>query len=609
MQTARPSVVRLAAITALLAAVVLAFLVVRQPALAATKARPAWVVPETLNVRSGPREESKKIGTLSRGTKVYVTAFANKFCWCKLPSGSYGWVAEWLLQFSADKGRALAASSTGKTTTSTSGSPPAWINVSEANVRSGPGLGHSSYGTLTKGTKVYVMDRRGDWVKCKTPGGAGWVRRDLLEYDVARGRQLASANGGAKAATAPANGGSSTPTRKAFVAEDKVVLRSGPGTSHSPKATLVKGQTLYVYEKQGQWVKAAVHGGTRGWVAGWLIKYEGASGGGSSAGKSATPEVARVDRELTAWVTADTALVRSNPSTESGVKFRLSQGTKVKVAAVSGHWCKIRTASGNYGWIAGWLVKFLPPGQAVTAVEGGQKVEVHVGWVARPEVNLRAGPGTEHKELGEAKLGTRVIIIGRQDDWYKVALEDGSIGWMAARLIDTRAERLQRRQLAEARNSPSVRTHLASARIAAPKDFPDPTASESSGAGDGSGLGSSLIATAMKYLGCSYVSGGSGPSGFDCSGFVSYVHRRHGISVSRSSRSLFHQGSPVSRNDLQPGDVVFFERTYRAGISHVGLYIGNGKFIHASNHRGGVKITDLDSDYYASRYVGARRMY
>lgn len=581
----------------------------RQPAFAATKARPAWVIPETLNVRSGPREESKKIGALSRGTKVYVTAFSNNFCWCKLPSGSYGWVAEWLLQFSADKGRALAASSGTKTATSTSGSPPAWINVSEANVRSGPGLGHSSYGTLSKGTKIYVMDRRGEWTKCKTPGGAGWVRGDLLEYDVARGRQLASANGGAKVASAPASKPSSTSTKKAYVAEDKVVLRSGPGTSHDPKATLVKGQTLYVSAKQGQWVKATVHGGTSGWVAGWLVKYDGGASTGSGGSKPTSPEVARMDRELAAWVTADTALVRSNPSTESGVKFRLSQGTKVKVAAVSGHWCKIRTASGNYGWIAGWLVKFVPPGQAVTAAEGGEKVEVHVGWVARPEVNLRAGPGTDQKELGEAKLGTRVIIIGKQADWYKVALEDGSIGWMAARLIDTRAERLQRRQLAEARNSPTVRTQLTSTRAKAPVDFPDPTSSGSSSGGNGSGVGGSLISTAMKYLGCSYVSGGSGPSGFDCSGFVSYVHRRHGISVSRSSRSLFHQGSPVSRNDLQAGDVVFFERTYRAGISHVGLYIGGGKFIHAANRRGGVKITDLDSDYYASRYVGARRMY
>jgi cell wall-associated NlpC family hydrolase len=87
------------------------------------------------------------------------------------------------------------------------------------------------------------------------------------------------------------------------------------------------------------------------------------------------------------------------------------------------------------------------------------------------------------------------------------------------------------------------------------------------------------------------------------------VHRRHGIGVSRSSVSLFHQGTPISRDDLQPGDVLFFERTYRRGISHVGMYIGNGKFIHAANHRGGVKITELESDYYASRYVGARRMY
>jgi cell wall-associated NlpC family hydrolase len=82
-----------------------------------------------------------------------------------------------------------------------------------------------------------------------------------------------------------------------------------------------------------------------------------------------------------------------------------------------------------------------------------------------------------------------------------------------------------------------------------------------------------------------------------------------GIGVSRSSRSLFHEGTPISRGDLQSGDVVFFRDTYRSGISHVGLYIGGGRFIHASNHRGGVKITALDSDYYASKYVGARRMY
>lgn len=602
----------------LLAALAIAFLLLPLtvgPALAAKKARAAWVIPETLNVRSGPREESKKIGSLTRGTKVYVTAFSNRFCWCKLPSGGYGWVAEWLLQFSADKGREMAATAKPATPTKAAGNPPAWIQATTVNVRSGPGLGAASRGQLSQGDKVYVIARQGDWVKCKTPGGSGWVRGDLLEYDISRGRKLAGAGSGAapaKAATAP----SAAHVRKAYVLEEKATLRSGPGSSRSKKATLVKGQTLYVYGQQGQWVKAAVHGGARGWIAGWLIKYdqpEAKSGG--NVGGGGTPQVARMDKTLNAWVTADTATVRERPSTEAKSKFKLQQGVNVKVGAVSGHWCRIRTASGNWGWVAGWLIKFVPPGQAVTASEGGEKVEVKVGWVARPVVNLRSAPSTEASQVTEAPLGTRLLIIGKKGDWFKVALEEGSIGWMSARLVDTREERRVRAQLAQADSSSSQSTgrHLASAHVDLPVDFPSPTAAgqdtSDSQTPEGTGIGGSLIRTAMKYLGSDYVSGGSGPGGFDCSGFVSYVHRRHGIGVSRSSVSLFHQGTPISRDDLQPGDVLFFERTYRRGISHVGMYIGNGKFIHAANHRGGVKITELESDYYASRYVGARRMY
>jgi N-acetylmuramoyl-L-alanine amidase len=593
------------------AALLIVVLVLGGSAHAAQKARPAWVIPESLNVRSGPRSESKVIAALTRGTKVYVTGFANKWCWCKLPSGRFGWVAEWLLQFSADKGRQIAVVSGARPATATRGRPPAWIGVSEANVRGGPGLGADSRGTLTQGTKVYILDRRGDWTKCKTPGGSGWVRGDLLVYDMSEGRKLAAA-GGARAAAAPAPApGKPGAVRKAYVLEEKVTLRSGPGSSRPRKAALVRGQTLYVYGRKGQWVKAAVHGGARGWVAEWLIKYDTSSGGGGGGAKPAgTGQVARMDRELAAWVTADSALVRRNPTTESEVKFRLGQGTKVKVAALSGHWCKVRVASGRWGWMAGQLVKFVPPGQHVTATEGGERVEVHVGWVARPVVNLRAAPDTDADQLTEAPLGTRLVIIGKKSDWYKVALEDGSVGWMSANYIDTREERLRRKQLAESGDGTSPPAHLASAHVATPTDFPSPTAPEGpSGSDSGSGLGSSLIATAMKYLGCSYVSGGSGPGGFDCSGFVSYVHRVQGIGVSRSSRSLFHEGTPISRDDLQPGDVLFFKNTYRSGISHVGLYMGGGKFIHAANHRGGVKITELDSDYYASKYVGARRMY
>lgn len=594
-------------------AVIFALLWVMIPALeAAPKPRPAWVIPETLNVRSGPRETSRKIGTLSRGTKVYVTAFANKWCWASLPGGEKGWIAEWLLQFSADKGRELAASTKPAAATTPKGNPPAWVGVTAANVRSGPGLGGKSFGTLSSGTKVYVLERKGEWVRVKTPGGAGWIRSDLLEFNISAGQKLAAASGNSATAAKPATT-ASTPSAKAYVTGEKVILRSGPGSRFDKKATLIKGQTLYISGSQDQWRKVTVHGGASGWVAAWLIKQETQSSAPAVAsGNGSTPEVSRTDKVLTAWVTAETANVRHGPSSESKAKFQLKQGTKVQVAAVSGHWCKIRTASGNYGWLAGWLIKFVPPGQTITATEAGEKVEVNVGWVARPTVNLRSGPGTDTEAIGEASLGTRIIIIGKNADWYKVALEDGSIGWMSARLVDTRAERIRRKQVASTAGSSGNGSSLSRASLnASARDFPSPTVTdpdEGAPAGEG-GLGTNLVATARRFLGANYVSGGSSPGGFDCSGFVSYVHRRHGINVSRSSRALFKQGSPVSRDDLQPGDVLFFERTYRSGISHVGLYLGNGKFIHAANHRGGVKITDVDSDYYASRYVGARRMY
>jgi cell wall-associated NlpC family hydrolase len=577
------------------------------PARAASP-KPAWVIPETLNVRSGPRQESKKIGSLSRGAKVYVLSFSNKWCWCSLPGGGKGWIAEWLLQFSADKGRALAQSRRAASPVAAAkGTPPAWINVSAANVRSAPGLGGKSYGTLDSGTKIYVLGRQGDWVKCKTPGGSGWVRGDLLEYNVSAGRKLAAAGGAALQPAQAPKPTASTSTHKAFVIEDKVTLRSGPGSRFDKKATVVKGQTLYVSGSKDQWRKVTVHGGHSGWVAAWLIKEDKPRSAPASGG---TPEVARTDKVLTAWVTATTAHVRERPSCESRAKFQVKQGTKVQVAAVSGHWCKVRTMSGNYGWIAGWLIKFVPPGSAITATEAGEKVEVNVGWVARPVVNLRTGPSTESPTSGEAKLSTRVLIIGKKPGWYKVVLDDGSIGWMASRLIDTRAERQVRHRAVTGEDS-STTSAVERVSNTGQEDFPSPTAE--GGSGDDScqpnSVGGRLVATARKYLGAAYISGSSRPGAFDCSGFTSYVHRVHGIGISRSSRTQFREGSPVARDDLQPGDVLFFENTYRRGISHVGLYMGGGRFIHAANHSCGVKITDLDDNYYARRYVGARRMY
>jgi peptidoglycan DL-endopeptidase CwlO len=111
-----------------------------------------------------------------------------------------------------------------------------------------------------------------------------------------------------------------------------------------------------------------------------------------------------------------------------------------------------------------------------------------------------------------------------------------------------------------------------------------------------------VVGIAMRYLGVPYVWGGSSPSGFDCSGLVSYVFAQIGVSLPHSSYSQFGIGTPVSIGELQPGDLVFF-----TGASHVGIYIGGGQFIHAPHTGDVVKISSL-SGYYSANFAGARRV-
>jgi cell wall-associated NlpC family hydrolase len=129
---------------------------------------------------------------------------------------------------------------------------------------------------------------------------------------------------------------------------------------------------------------------------------------------------------------------------------------------------------------------------------------------------------------------------------------------------------------------------------------PGPTVPPSQGA-------ATVVTTALSLMGTPYRNGGADPSGFDCSGFVSYVFAQAGWRVPRTVTGLFLATAPVRESKIAPGDLVFF-RTSGSGATHVGIALGDGYFIHAPSTNGAVRMEPLSSRYWTERYVGTRRV-
>ena len=119
----------------------------------------------------------------------------------------------------------------------------------------------------------------------------------------------------------------------------------------------------------------------------------------------------------------------------------------------------------------------------------------------------------------------------------------------------------------------------------------------------------SVVQAAYAFRGTRYVMGGTSRSGFDCSGFVRFIlGATDGVALPRTAIEQYEHGMPVSQAQAQPGDLVFFKNTYKSGISHVGIYVGGGQFVHAANAHKGVRADSLNSSYYQAHFAGLRRV-
>ena len=208
-------------------------------------------------------------------------------------------------------------------------------------------------------------------------------------------------------------------------------------------------------------------------------------------------------------------------------------------------------------------------------------------------------------ELTREEKNDKVEIIGQTGKWYKIKL-DGETAYVSAKYIsDTKVPETTSRSGSTLRDEQVTvdkkeETPVVEEKPAATENTPPATST----------TGSAIVEYAKQYLGYKYISGGASPEkGFDCSGFTTYVYKHFGITLNRTSSAQINNGVAVSRDNLQPGDLVIFNNDANTKIGHVGIYVGGGNFIHASNPKDGVKITTLLSGYYAQRYVGARRVH
>ena len=226
-----------------------------------------------------------------------------------------------------------------------------------------------------------------------------------------------------------------------------------------------------------------------------------------------------------------------------------------------------------------------------------------VGYVDAEGLIIRKEPNTSSEELHSLSRNDKVEIIGQSGKWYKISW-NGETGYVSAKYIsDTKVPETTSRSGSTLKNETTTNTEEETEQEELSVTS---TTQKQETAGT---TGTSIVEYAKQYLGYKYVSGGASPStGFDCSGFTSYVYKHFGISLYRASRDQIKNGVAVEKSDLQPGDLVIFNNDANTAIGHVGIYVGNGNFIHASNPSDGVKITTLTSGYYQKRYVGARRV-
>ena len=408
----------------------------------------------------------------------------------------------------------------------------------------------------------------------------------------------------------------------ATVTADTLNLRSEASTDSSIVKLLNQGEELDVISDEGDWLRVSSDG-TEGYVSKDYVQVNEETVNTTPETPTETPtqtpttenpsETGTGTTVVTSKVNQDTQ-IRILPLINSNVLENISSGATVTIITSTNKWTFVETDT-----ISGWILNSALEENTTSTSDNQTTGNTDNGntnntsssenndttnqssdtmydtavtkYINGSSVYIRNEPSTDASIVISLIRNTDVTVTGENGDWYKVKYGD-SEGYIFKELLsDEQTEQTNRHMPLEETTNLQENVEQTS------------NSNESS-------LGQEIVEYAKQYLGYPYVYGGAGSSSFDCSGFTMYVYKNFGYSLSHSARAQSKMGTYVEKENLQPGDLVFFlDYETMDDIGHCGIYIGDGNFIHASSGTGYcVKISTLLSGSYDRRYATARRL-
>lgn len=516
---------------------------------------------DVLHVRAGSSTSQDIISRVYNGQSLDVIGEENG--WFKINhNGKTGFVSG---EFVSKKG------ATNSNVSTTGGKNKVTADV--LRVRTAPNTSSSVSGRVYEGQTLNVIGQENGWVKINHNGQTGYVSGQFVSG--------VSANTGA---TNDTNQQTVQPASGNYTVNvSSLRVRTGPSTSHTTIASITKGQVVQVVGEVQDWFKINYAG-----QAAYISKDYVTKGGSNENGSQGNNQNNNVTVQTggTYVVNATSLRVRTGPAAYHSVIGGVLNGTTLNVVGSDGSWFKVNY-QGKTGFVSSEFVKFVKGGTA-TPEQPKQPEKPNQGaigdyYINASALNVRSGEGTNYRIIGALSQGQKVQVISENSGWSKINY-NGQNGYIGTRF-------LSKTPVGGAVDKPNNNNNQNN----------NNQNNNNNNTGNNSGDTSSLLAYAKSMQGVPYVWGGTSANGVDCSGYIYHVFKKFGHNISRQSVAGYWSSLPKTSSP-QPGDLIYFQNTYKAGPSHMGIYLGGGSFIQSGDK--GVAIASLSNSYWKSHFLG-----